>query len=348
MRSLRPVLLLSFLVLAACAADPAANQRAFATKQAIVGGATSTTAQDAAIMIVTNGQYGCTGTLIAPNLVLTARHCVAGEIDDTTPCGPVKNDLPASAFGVALAVNADESKKVARGTKIFVPPTKNLCGFDVALIQLDAEIPEAKVARVRFEKLAVGETAVAVGYGAATPDGPPSASRRQRQTSVQAVGPAAKSWPSKSGPTIAYEVPAGDVATGESTCFGDSGGPLFDEAGNVVGVTSRGIDGECVDRPSVYASVAAHAKMIEDAATAAGHPLSTLSEDDVSQREGDPGDDAAEQGGDEANARRSYKPQASTGCSAAPRNAESSAATVLLAALALTVAASFRRRGENK
>jgi secreted trypsin-like serine protease len=82
---------------AACAAEPS-SERTRATNQAIVGGATSTTAQDAAIMIVTNGQFGCTGTLITPNLVLTARHCVAAEIDETSPCGPAKSDLPVSAF----------------------------------------------------------------------------------------------------------------------------------------------------------------------------------------------------------------------------------------------------------
>lgn len=345
---MRPVFLFPLLLLAACAAEPS-SEGIGRTNQAIVGGATSTTAQDAAVMIVTNGRFGCTGTLITPNLVLTARHCVAAEIDESTQCGPAKSDLPASAFAIALGVNADETKKVAKGKKLFVPATRSLCGSDVALIQLDVDVPNAKLAKVRFEKLTVGETTFAVGYGAATPDGPPSTMRRQRQTTVQALGPASSTYNSRSGQAIPYEVPAGDLATGESTCFGDSGGPLFDEGGSVVGVTSRGIDGECVDRPSVFASVATHAKLIEDAATAAGHPLDALEEsvDPTNAGEGDIGDESDEGNGEGSRSRRSYSPQASTGCTLGRGAAESGSLSALIG-FSFAIAASFRRRRQTK
>jgi MYXO-CTERM domain-containing protein len=346
MRPMRPALFVPFLVLSACAVEAPA-ERVSATHQAIVGGATSTTAQDAAVMILANGRYACTGTLIAPNVVLTARHCVAANVDHSSRCGPATNDMPAAAFAISVGVNADETKKVARGTKLFVPPTTSLCGSDIALIQLDAAVTNAKIAKVRFEKLAVGETTFAVGYGSATPDGPSSNTRRQRQTTVQAVGPASPTWKSQSGESIPYEVPSGDVSTGESTCTGDSGGPLFDEGGSVVGVTSRGIDGECVDRPAVFASVAAHSKLINDATTAAGHPLAELSSEGSNEGEGDPGDEGTGDDNGASAPRRKYEAQPNAGCRTTPVGSTSGAMSALVG-LAALAAASFRRRSQTK
>lgn len=344
-------LIASILLTGCTAANVETEAPAALTKQAIVNGYASTAAQDAAVMIVTNGQFGCTGTLIAPNLVLTARHCVAGDLDESTLCGAAKNDLPASAFSIALGVDASAAKKIGRGVKLYVPTTKNLCGFDVALIQLDKDIPNAKTAPVRFEKLTTGEVTVAVGYGSATPNGPPTPGRRQRGARVEGVGPATKTWLAKSGEKISYEIPSGDVATGESTCFGDSGGPLFDDAGDVVGVTSRGIDGECTDRPSIYASVAAHEKLIRDAAKAAGHPIGAAAPapQDPSASEGDPENDApgGEQDEELPPARRStaaLQGTANSGCAASPSTAHDASSIALIAMIALSLAASIRRR----
>lgn len=351
--------LLGIVLLTGCTATAVAEPggETGVTREAIVGGSSSTASQDAAVMIVTNGQFGCTGTLITPNLVLTARHCVAGDIDETHECGPVKNDLPATAFAIAVGVNANERNKVARGARLFVPSSKSLCGFDVALIQLDRDVPNAKTARVRFDPPKTGESTVAVGYGSATPDGPPTPGRRQRTARVEGVGPATKTWKPKSGQSIEYDIPAGDLATGESTCFGDSGGPLFDSAGAVVGVTSRGIDGECSDRPSIYAGTTAHEKLIRGAASSAGHPLADAPPaegDDLEPQEGDPEDDAP--AGDEddegtTTPRRTssaLRPQPSSGCAASPSGAGGGAGVALLLLMTTALAASFRRSRGTK
>ncbi len=61
-------------------------------------------------------------------------------------------------------------------------------------------------------------------------------------------------------------------------CHGDSGGPLLDELGRVAGVASRvrAREANCVDaegEEAIYGVVAAHRDLIEQAAEAAGHPI---------------------------------------------------------------------------
>ena len=240
-------------------------------EQPIVNGVPSTAAQDATVLVAM-GQGSCTGTLIAPNLVLTARHCVS-NLDENDPCGRAISNMAPSTFGIAVGVRANARAPVARGKRLFVPTNASLCGHDVALIQLDRVVPNAKVAKVRFTPLAVNETTTAVGYGDSG-RGQLTPGRYQRAgVKVLAVGPARATFRTRTGQNIPYDVPAGDVATGESTCFGDSGGPLFDAKGEVAAVTSRGIDGSCIDRPSIFASVLAEAALIKDAAKTAGYPL---------------------------------------------------------------------------
>jgi len=293
-------------------------------------------------MLLTNGGFACTATLVAPNLVITARHCVASDLDETNPCGPVRADLPASAFSVAMGGSATSANAVGHGVKVFTESTTNLCGFDVALVQLDKDIVGARVARVRFDALAKGTDVTAVGYGSTRTGEVEAPSRMQRSTKVVAVGPSSQQWTPASGDPIAFEVPAGDLATGESTCFGDSGGPLYDQNGDLVAVTSRGIDGECSDRPSIFATLAAHETLIRDAAKGAGHELDTdATGSDPPADESDPGVDSE---GTAHRATGQARAAASTGCAATPSPATSPSALALFLVLFGTIAVSFRRR----
>lgn len=242
------------------------------SSQRIVGGAPSDATQESVVRLDVDGEFACTATLVAPNLVLTARHCVA-DIDETRgDCGVFRASLKPERL--TISVGRDAKATGVMGKAIFAEASSDACDTDLALLQLAADVPAAKVSAVRLDVAVLGETASTVGYG---DDGSFVGIERPRAQRanllVDAIGPASYDYKAKDGSVIPVDISAGELVTGESTCSGDSGGPLFDAKNAIIAVTSRGVDDECVDRPSVYAAVSAHRELIEKAFEAAGHPV---------------------------------------------------------------------------
>lgn len=210
----------------------------------------------------------CTATLIAPNLLLTARHCVSSGSRENVMCGQSALGTPVPGGSTAATNSAilDSSSIFRRGASVRVPAEgDDTCGFDIALIILEDVVPgsEAIPAVPRIDRNALaGEPYVAVGYG-------------EDETGMQTPGRMLRG-----GLTVACAVGAcpnfGVAATefvGEAgVCSGDSGGPALDADGKVFGVVSRGAD-PC-EQP-VYSSVASWSGWITeialDAAAAGGY-----------------------------------------------------------------------------
>ncbi len=190
----------------------------------------------------------CTGSLIAPNVVLTAHHCVADVQNEDPQLGIVcsKTSFSATYGPAAMAVTTRSKMGDSKDTSyhkvkevIVQQETKLLCGNDQAILILADSIDpsEAKLLIPRVDtEIAKKDEYYAIGYGATQDDqNGTGAGVRRRRDKLFISCPGAE-CPSSFKSAIEPVEFMGD----EGICEGDSGGPALDLQDRVIGITSRG------------------------------------------------------------------------------------------------------------
>jgi hypothetical protein len=224
------------------------------------------------------GRIACTGTLVAPNLVATALHCVTSNALGHFDCQPDGTITAATvqegAIGPLVTPSnikiykgspVDYSAPVAVGSRLYGTGSTQGCQGDLALIELDHAL-DLPVSSLRLDRMpARKEQLYALGYGE-TDLVANQGYRLVRDVQVIDVGPSSTAEPARTASPRTFVV-------GEGPCKGDSGGPAFSaDTGALVGIFSLNENDDCsaVGIRNVYTGLSPFSKVILDAFDKAG------------------------------------------------------------------------------
>jgi hypothetical protein len=222
-------------------------------REGVLYGEPAGEADDAVVFLTARGELiaRCSATMVAPNLLITARHCIAEFSHETFSCTP-EGELAAGSEGGAMGpILAPEkisittgqdpglsAQPVALGRQIFSVQTASICRSDIAMVLLDRDLPDLPIKRMRLgQGNTRGETLRVVGYGL---DQNNVFGKRNTRSGLRIDEVGESEFRENGDP-----VPPRTFSTlGPALCSGDSGGPAFTENEAITAVWSQ-VVGDC-------------------------------------------------------------------------------------------------------
>jgi endonuclease G len=215
----------------ACTIDDASTAQ---LDQDVIGGAAAPAGKwPDTVAVLWDGEQACTGTLVAPNVVITAGHCVIGGAPNGVLIGASKLSAP------------QEGETIPIMRAIEYPNSQNSVDAGLLVLARDATKATPRQIASGWVKFDVKNNAQVqlVGFGTIDRDGnTPTDSMMEATTTITDFN-----CTTSAGCNMLAQ-PDGELGAGGmgiDTCPGDSGGPAYlltDYGAFLSGITSRGYD----------------------------------------------------------------------------------------------------------